>query len=92
MEGGANVIVEAIVSGTPVIASRISGNIGMLGGRYPALFRTGDAAALAAMLAHACMEKRFLRTLSEACDARKPLFRPAKEAAAVRALVRQLLA
>ena len=31
MEGGAHVIIEAVVSGTPVLASRIDGNIGMLG-------------------------------------------------------------
>ena len=30
-EGGAQVILEAIQSGTPVLASRISGNLGMLG-------------------------------------------------------------
>ena len=29
-EGGANVIVEAVTAGTAVIASRISGNVGML--------------------------------------------------------------
>ena len=40
MEGGANVIVEAITSGVPVIASDISGNIGMLGEHYPGLFRS----------------------------------------------------
>ena len=39
MEGGANVIVEAITAGTPVIASRVSGNVGMLGRNYPGLFR-----------------------------------------------------
>ena len=34
MEGGANVVTEAIAAGTPVIASRIAGNIGMLGLDY----------------------------------------------------------
>src|SRR5260370_1450891 len=41
-EGGANVLVEAITAGTPVLASRISGNIGMLGRRYPGYFEPGD--------------------------------------------------
>ena len=31
MEGGANVISEAVVDGTPVIASRIPGSVGLLG-------------------------------------------------------------
>jgi hypothetical protein len=34
MEGGAHVIMEAICSGVPVLASRIAGNIGMLGEDY----------------------------------------------------------
>jgi putative glycosyltransferase (TIGR04348 family) len=34
MEGGANVIVEAVTCGVPVIASRVSGNVGMLGDDY----------------------------------------------------------
>ena len=31
MEGGAHVVLEAVRSGTPVLASRIDGNVGMLG-------------------------------------------------------------
>ena len=38
MEGGANVVVEAVTAGTAVIASRISGNVGMLGDDYPGYF------------------------------------------------------
>ena len=41
MEGGANVIVEAITAGTPVVASRIRGNVGMLGAGYPGYFAVG---------------------------------------------------
>ena len=43
MEGGAHVVMEAVCSGTPVIASRIPGNLGMLGADYPAVFAPGDA-------------------------------------------------
>src|SRR5205085_6078459 len=46
MEGGAHVIMEAVCSGTPVIASRIAGNVGMLGADYEGYFEHGDAAAL----------------------------------------------
>jgi glycosyltransferase involved in cell wall biosynthesis len=33
MEGGAHVVIEALRSGTPVLASRIAGNLGLLGRR-----------------------------------------------------------
>jgi putative glycosyltransferase (TIGR04348 family) len=90
LEGGANVIVEAVVSGTAVIASRMSGNIGMLGADHPGLFPVGDARALAGLLARAASEPAFLKRLNRAGDRRKSLFRPAMEAAAVRRLVRGL--
>jgi putative glycosyltransferase (TIGR04348 family) len=91
LEGGANVIVEAIVSGTAVIASRMSGNIGMLGADHPGLFPVGDARALARLLTRAASEPAFLEALGQAGNRRKSLFRPETEAAAVRRLVRGLL-
>lgn len=91
-EGGANVIVEAINAGTPLIASEMSGNIGMLGPRYPGLFPVGDADALAAMLARCATEAGFLARLWRACAARRPLFQPRREAAAVRSFVGRLVA
>jgi hypothetical protein len=36
MEGGAHVVIEAMRSGTPVLASRIDGNLGLLGATTPA--------------------------------------------------------
>jgi glycosyltransferase involved in cell wall biosynthesis len=50
LEGGANVVSEAIAHGLPVLASRIPGNVGLLGERYPGYFPTGNAAALAVLL------------------------------------------
>ena len=92
VEGGANVIVEAIAAGTPVIASRISGNVGMLGRDYPGLFEPRDAAGLAAMLARALDDPAWLAELRRACARRRTLFRPAAEAAAVRHLAARLTA
>ena len=91
-EGGANVIVEAVTSGTPVIASRIPGNVGMLGKRYAGYFEPGDALALAKALTRALREPAFLARLRAGCAARRPLFNPAAEARAVRSLVAGLLA
>jgi glycosyltransferase involved in cell wall biosynthesis len=47
LEGGAHVIMEAVASGTPVLASAIDGNIGMLGADYRGYFPWHDAAQLA---------------------------------------------
>lgn len=51
MEGGANVVCEALRIGVPVLASRISGNIGLLGENYAGYFPVGDQRALARLLA-----------------------------------------
>jgi putative glycosyltransferase (TIGR04348 family) len=92
MEGGANVIVEAITSGTPVVASRVSGNVGMLGPRYSGYFPVGDARALAKLLQDLLEHPARLRALQRECAARRRLFGVAAEARAVRRLVARLLA
>lgn len=50
IEGGAHVVMEAICSGTPVLASRVAGNVGMLGGAYAGYFEHGNAQELAGLL------------------------------------------
>ena len=92
MEGGAHVVIEAVTSGTPVIASRIPGNVGLLGRGYPGYFPPGDAAALAARLEQACNDPAYLERLARACAARRKLFSPATESRAVKALVQELTA
>ena len=92
MEGGANVIVEAVTAGTPVMASRISGNLGMLGDGYPGYFTVGDAAGLADRLLQACHDPEYLAALRSACLRRKRLFDPRIEKKAVNALVAEMLA
>ena len=87
MEGGANVTVEAITAGTPVIASHISGNIGMLGEEYPGYFPFGDAQACAVLMQRAETDSRFMKQLTVACAKRANLFAPEREAAAIRAVV-----
>ena len=90
VEGGANVVVEAITGGTPVIASRISGNVGMLGSDYPGYFEPRDESALAACLVQALEDPGYRRALERGCATRKPLFAPAAEARAVRRLAQIL--
>ena len=87
MEGGANVIVEAVTAGVPVIASRISGNVGMLGEDYPGYFTLGDAAGCAAILRRAETDQMFYQRLVKACAKRAANFVPEREATAIRASI-----
>lgn len=89
MEGGANVIAEAVMAGAPVLASRIPGNVGMLGADYPGYFPFGDAGALAELLRRAETEAGFLANLACHCAARAPRFAPEREAAAIRTLLEE---
>ncbi|HTT12309.1 MAG TPA: selenoneine biosynthesis selenosugar synthase SenB [Burkholderiaceae bacterium] len=87
MEGGAQAVIEAVTAHTPVIASRIDGNTGLLGRGYPGLFPVGDAAAAARLVMRAAREPAFLRKLAQACARRAALFAPARESGAVNRLV-----
>ena len=90
MEGGANVFIEALRSGTPVLASRIDGNVGLLGDDYGGYFPLDDANALAALLQRARDEPAWLAGLQAQCAARAGLFDPQREGAALNALVAEL--
>ncbi len=92
MEGGSHAVIEAIVSGTPVLASRIDGNLGLLGANYPGCFEPGDGAALATLLARARDDAAMLPGLQAACAKRAPLLTPAREQATLHAMVAELLA
>jgi len=87
MERGANVVVEAVTCGVPVIASRIAGNVGMLGADYDGCFPAGDDQALAHLLNRIERDRDFLTHLRGQCAARAPLFEPARERDAVNGLV-----
>ncbi|MBO32444.1 MAG: TIGR04348 family glycosyltransferase [Rhodospirillaceae bacterium] len=78
-EGGANVVSEALVTGVPVIASNIHGNLGMLGPDYPGYYPVGDEDALRDLLRRAEQNPEFLADLTRRCKARAKLFKPAEE-------------
>jgi len=82
-EGGANVISEAIVAGVPIIASDISGNVGLLGPDYPGYYPVGDEVALARLLERAETDPAFLKMLTRAGQTLKSGFQPAHEQAAL---------
>ena len=101
LEGGAHVIMEAATSGTPVLASAVAGNIGMLGADYAGYFPCDDVEALVALLlrcresdttpgADAAPGENLLQRLTAQCRERAPLFAPARERAELRRLVDDL--
>ena len=88
-EGGANVVSEAVVAGLPVIASRIPGNVGLLGPNHPGYFRPEDTGALGGLLWRAEREPGFLEDLGRRQAVRAPLFAPARELEAWRRLLEE---
>jgi putative glycosyltransferase (TIGR04348 family) len=91
MEGGAHVVIEAVRSGTPVIASRIEGNVGLLGPDYGGYFKPGDDASLARLLERARDDADMLPALRQQIGWRAPCFAPEAEASTLQRLVSELL-
>jgi putative glycosyltransferase (TIGR04348 family) len=79
MEGGANVISEAVAVSVPVVASRISGSLGLLGDDYPGYFPVGDTGALAALVERAETVPAFYAELQAGCAKLAPLVEPERE-------------
>jgi len=89
-EGGARVVGEAIVHGTPVLSSRIDGVVGLLGDDYPGYFSAGDTAELAALLNRFETEPDFSNTLNRLAEIDAPQFSPERERAAWKDLIDEL--
>ncbi len=67
MEGGANAVSEALACGVPVLSTRISGSLGMLGEDYPGYFPVGDTQALAELLLRVERDREFCEQLRGRC-------------------------
>lgn len=89
-EGGAHAVSEAIVAGVPVLASRMDGNVGLLGADYPGYFPVGNTQALARLIRRVESDPSFVAGLRRAIARQAPLFRPARELAAWRQLLAEL--
>jgi putative glycosyltransferase (TIGR04348 family) len=74
MEGGANVISEAVVAGLPVIASDIDGSVGLLGEDYASYFPVKNTGALRELLLKAEAEPGYVQKLERQCQKRAGLF------------------
>jgi glycosyltransferase involved in cell wall biosynthesis len=79
MEGGANVLSEAIVAGVPVLVSRIAGNVGILGDNYPGLFPAGDTREVTKLMLRAESDRKFLGKLQHDVRRLAPLCNPKRE-------------
>ncbi len=84
MEGGANVICEAARIGVPVLASRVPGNVGMLGRDYPGYFPLRDDRALARLIERCRNDTKYYRRLTSAVRRLQRRFSPATEKAALK--------
>jgi putative glycosyltransferase (TIGR04348 family) len=91
MEGGANVVSEALASGVPVIASDIPGNVGMLGADYPGYYPVGDEDALSRLLYRAEADGPFYEKLQDGCEARGHLVLPGREKAVLGRMVEEVV-
>jgi putative glycosyltransferase (TIGR04348 family) len=90
MEGGANVVSEAIAAGVPVLASHIAGSVGLLGADYTGYFPSGDTQSLADLLHRAEIDKGFYKSLKTWCRGLRPLVSPTRERQSWRRLLHEL--
>jgi putative glycosyltransferase (TIGR04348 family) len=88
MEGGANVVCEALRIGVPVLASRISGNLGLLGDRYAGYFTCGDERGLARLLEETA-DAAYYGKLKRQITALRPKVAPGAERRALLSAMRR---
>jgi putative glycosyltransferase (TIGR04348 family) len=91
VEGGSNVVSEALASRVPVLSTRIDGSVGVLGPGYPGFVQVGDAAALAEQILRAEEDRSFLAELEAGVARARGLVEPTRERAAGRALLAELM-
>ena len=87
MEGGANVISEALAAQVSVIASHIPGNIGMLGKDYNGYYALEDERRLADLLQRMETDRNFRAVLKKQCAKRLPLVREKRESESLEMLL-----
>lgn len=86
-EGGARVVGESIVHGTPVLSTRIDGVLGLLGDDYPGFFPVGDSHELAALLERCETDEDFYTRLRSEALACAGQFHPDREKSALLAAI-----
>ena len=79
LEGAPNVASEALAAEVPMLSSRISGMIGLLGEDYPGYFPVADTERLTALLVRAEQDRDFYRRLQASCRRVQHLVTPRRE-------------
>ena len=90
LEGGANVLSEAIAARVPILASRVDGNVGILGKDYPGYFEVGNTAQLARLLTRAETSPAYLAELAAWTKSLAGLADPSREEKAWSDLINEL--
>jgi putative glycosyltransferase (TIGR04348 family) len=90
MEGGANVISEACVVGTAIVASRIPSSVALVGADHPGLFPVGNTGALRRLLLRCEREPAFLDALEQRSRRIAAQFDPRRERGAWARLIAEL--
>jgi putative glycosyltransferase (TIGR04348 family) len=91
LEGGANVVSEALACGVPVLASRIPGSVGLLGPDHSGYFPVGDDLALSELLNRIERDSSFLADLTSRSQALSSLVDPQTERASWATLLSELM-
>lgn len=86
-EGAPSVISEACVNGVPVLATKITATVGLLGDDYPGLFDVGNEKQLADLLYAAETDVQFYNSLFTAIEKQKSKFSLENERRAWKALL-----
>jgi putative glycosyltransferase (TIGR04348 family) len=92
LEGGANVVMEAIALGVPVLSTRIDGSVGILGENYPGYFAFGDTKALRSIILRCETDRSFYNQLKKYCSRLQHLTTPARERDAWKAILARCFA
>ena len=79
IEGGANVLSEAIAASIPILASRVDGNVGILGKDHPGYFEVGNTKQLARLLTRAETSPEYLAKLKASTRGLAGLVDPSRE-------------
>ncbi len=90
IEGGANVLSEAIAATVPILASRVDGNVGILGKDYPGYFEVGNTKQLARLLTRAETSSEYLAKLKASTKGLAVLVDPTREEKAWSDLIKEL--
>ena len=90
LEGGANVVSEAIAAGVPILSTLIPGSIGILGADYPGYFPVGDMRALCLATHRAETDSAFYSELKRRISDLRPLVDPQRERESWNALLAEV--